>query len=73
MYSFIISQRKFAKAETQSYDYAIQSNETDKPFAKVDMPNQTNDGLFICRLSELKNVVARLQDMWKQEEENGLD
>ena len=30
------------------------------------MPNQTNDGLFICRLSELKNVVARLQDMWKQ-------
>ena len=41
----------------------------------VAMPNRTDDGLILIRLSELKQVVTKLQEMWNKEkgEENGLD
>ena len=35
----------------------------------VAMPTGTGDGLLICRLSELKEVVNGLLDNWKLREE----
>jgi len=50
---------------------------TKKPFAMIAMPNGTGDGMLICRLSELENVVAGLMENWKnyeeQENKNGMD
>ena len=48
----------------------------DKPFSMIAMPHGSGDGLFLCRLSTLKLIVDKLQDMWntnKEEKDNGLD
>ena len=42
-----------------------------KPFSMVAMPNGTGDGLLICRLSELQNVVAGLLANWEEYENKG--
>ena len=40
----------------------------------VMMPHGTNDGLFLCRLSQLQEIVEELRNIWKQEgEKDGLD
>ena len=70
--------KQFANCESQSYDYALQdefNKSYEFPFSMVAMPNGTDDGLILIRLSELKQVVTKLQDMWNKEkgEENGLD
>jgi len=36
------------------------------------MPEGTKDGLFICRLSLIKEVVLELENIWK-EVDNGMD
>lgn len=70
--------RQFAKCESQSYDYALQDDfnkSYEFPFSMVAMPNGTDDGILLVRLSELKQVVSKLQEMWNKEkgEDNGLD
>jgi len=71
--------RQFAKAETQSYDYAVQDDfnkSYEHPFSMIAMPTGTSDGLFICRLSELNQIVDKLIEMWKtnkEGEDNGMD
>ena len=69
--------KKFELAESQSYDFAITKGTEDKPFSMIAMPHGSGDGLFLCRLSTLKLIVDKLQDMWntnkEQELDNGLD
>lgn len=69
--------KKFELAESQSYDYAIGKGIDDKPFSMIAMPHGSGDGLFLCRLSTLNDIVDKLQDMWntnkEQEIKNGLD
>jgi hypothetical protein len=71
--------KQFENCETQSYDYALTdefNKSYEKPFSMVAMPGGTSDGLLIIRLSELKQVVAKLNEMWKtneEGEENGMD
>lgn len=69
--------KKFELAESQSYDFAISKGIDDKPFSMIAMPHGSGDGLFLCRLSTLNEIVDKLQDMWKtnkeQELDNGLD
>lgn len=67
---------KFAKAESQSYDYALEKNIEDKPFSMIAMQHGSYDGLFICKLTELNNIVDKLLEMWNDKEEmkeNGMD
>ena len=42
-----------------------------KTFWLIAMPNGTGDGLLICRLSELQNVVAGLLANWEEYENKG--
>ncbi len=68
--------KKFEHAESQSYDFAISKGIDDKPFSMIAMPHGSGDGLFLCRLSTLNEIVDKLQDMWKtnnEEKENGVD
>ena len=69
--------KKFEHAESQSYDFAISKGIEDKPLSMIAMPNGSGDGLFLCRLSTLNEIVDKLQDMWKtnklEEKENGVD
>lgn len=68
--------KKFENAESQSYDFAISKGIDDKPFSMIAMPHGSGDGLFLCRLSTLNEIVDKLQDMWKtnnEEKENGVD
>lgn len=69
--------KKFEHAESQSYDFAISKGIEDKPFSMIAMPHGSGDGLFLCRLSTLNEIVDKLQDMWKtnklEEKENGVD
>ena len=68
--------KKFELAESQSYDFAITKGTENTPFSMVAMPHGSGDGLFLCRLSTLNEIVDRLQDMWKtnnEEKENGVD
>ena len=37
------------------------------------MPIGTRDGLFVCRLSQIKEIVNELNAIWTEEKENGLD
>ena len=37
------------------------------------MPNGTRDGLFICRLSQIEEIVNELKAIWTKEKDNGLD
>jgi hypothetical protein len=65
---------KFEKAETQSWEFELSKNDLDKQkdlFSMVMMPHGTNDGLFLCRLSQLQEIVKELNNIWKQEENNG--
>jgi len=61
---------KFYNAESQSQEFQDVWKEK-KPFSMIAMPNGTGDGLFICRLSELQNVVAGLLANWKEYEKKG--
>ena len=63
----------FEKAETQSWDYEVAKDNPKELFSLMAMPNGTRDGLFICRLSEIKEIVSELKAIWKKENENGLD
>ena len=67
---------KFYSCESQSQEF-IDTLGTKKPFAMIAMPNGTGDGMLVCRLSELENVVAGLMENWKnyeeQENKNGMD
>jgi hypothetical protein len=69
---------KFYNAESQNQEFRDSWN-VRKPFSMIAMPNGTGDGLFICRLSELEEVVEGLQKNWKEsniekgEKGNGLD
>ena len=69
--------KKFEHAESQSYDFSISKGIEDKPFSMIAMPHGSGDGLFLCRLSTLNEIVDKLQDMWKtnklEEKENGVD
>ncbi len=69
--------KKFELAESQSYDFAITKGTENTPFSMVAMPHGSGDGLFLCRLSTLNEIVGRLQDMWNtnniEEKENGVD
>ena len=65
---------RFYKAEKQSSEYAGRQKDgsINKPFSMVAMPHGTGDGIFLCRLSDIKKVVEGLQENWKQlEEEDG--
>ena len=68
---------KFEKAETQSWEFELSKNDLNKQkdlFSMVMMPHGTNDGLFLCRLSQLQEIVEELSNIWKQEgEKDGLD
>ena len=61
---------KFYNAESQSQEFQDVWKEK-KPFSMVAMPNGTGDGLLICRLSELQNVVAGLLANWEEYENKG--
>lgn len=63
----------FEKAETQSWEYELTKNNPKELFSLLAMPEGTKDGLFICRLSLIKKVVLELSQMWKEENDNGLD
>lgn len=63
----------FEKAETQSWEYELSTDNPKELFSLLSMPEGTQDGLFICRLSLIKEVVLELQQMWKEEMNNGLD
>ena len=62
----------FEKAETQSWEYELTKDNPKELFSLLAMPEGTKDGLFICRLSLIKEVVLELEKMWK-EVDNGLD
>ena len=63
----------FEKAESQSWEYELTKDNPKELFGLIAMPEGTKDGLFICRLSLIKEVVLELQQMWKEENDNGLD
>ena len=65
---------RFYAAEKQSSEYAgrQKDNSIEKPFGMVAMPHGTGDGIFLCRLSQIREVVEGLQENWevlKQQEE----
>jgi hypothetical protein len=65
---------KFETAESQSWDYELTKDNPRELFGMIMMPHNTNDGLFICRMSQLRDIVEQLNILWKQEgEEDGLD
>ena len=61
---------RFYNAESQSQEFQDVWKEK-KPFSMIAMPNGTGDGLLICRLSELQNVVAGLLANWEEYENKG--
>ena len=61
---------RFYNAESQSQEFQDVRKEK-KPFSMIAMPNGTGDGLLICRLSELQNVVAGLLANWEEYENKG--
>jgi len=58
---------RFYNAESQNQEFQ-DSWDTRKPFSMIAMPNGTGDGLFICRLSELENVVKGILKNWEEYE-----
>tara|TARA_B100001996_G_C18668965_1_gene595955 strand:- start:998 stop:1405 length:408 start_codon:yes stop_codon:yes gene_type:complete len=65
---------RFFKAEKQSAEYAGRQKDgsIEKPFSMVAMPHGTGDGILLCRLSQIKEVVEGLEKNWeilKQQEE----
>ena len=63
----------FEKAETQSWDYEVSKDNPKELFSLMAMPNGTRDGLFICRLSQIEDIVNELKAIWTKEKDNGLD
>jgi|TARA_B100001094_G_C17703956_1_gene564026 hypothetical protein len=63
----------FEKAESQSWEFELTTDNPKELFSLLAMPEGTKDGLFICRLSHIKEVVLELEQMWKEETKNGLD
>jgi len=63
----------FEKAETQSWDYEVTKDNPKELFSLMAMPTGTRDGLFICRLSQIKEVVNELNAIWTEEKQNGVD
>tara|TARA_B100000029_G_scaffold336243_1_gene328333 strand:+ start:2243 stop:2668 length:426 start_codon:yes stop_codon:yes gene_type:complete len=63
----------FEKAETQSWDYEVSKSNPKELFSLMVMPKGTRDGLFICRLSQIEEIVNELKAIWTKERENGLD
>lgn len=63
----------FEKAESQSWEHELTTDNPKELFSLLAMPEGTKDGLFICRLSHIKEVMLELEQMWKEETENGLD
>lgn len=63
----------FEKAESQSWEFELTRDNPKELFSLLAMPEGTKDGLFICRLSHIKEVVLELEQMWKEETENGMD
>ena len=63
----------FEKAESQSWEFELKRDNPKELFSLLAMPEGTKDGLFICRLSHIKEVVLELEQMWKEETENGMD
>ena len=63
----------FEKAESQSWEFELTRDNPKELFSLLAMPEGTKDGLFICRLSHIKEVMLELKQMWKEETENGLD
>lgn len=63
----------FEKAETQSWDYEVSKDNPKELFSLMAMPNGTRDGLFICRLSQIEEIVNELKAIWTKEKDNGLD
>ena len=63
----------FEKAESQSWEFELSKDNARELFSLLAMPEGTKDGLFICRLSHIKEVVLELQQMWKEVDTNGLD
>ena len=61
---------RFYNAESQSQEFQDVWKEK-KPFSMIAMPNGTGDGLLICRLSELQNVVGGLLANWEEYENKG--
>lgn len=65
---------KFEHAESQSWEFELTKDEQRELFSMLMMPHGTKDGLFICRISQLRDIVEELKSLWKQEgEEDGLD
>ncbi len=62
----------FEKAESQSWEFELTQDNPKELFSLLAMPEGTKDGLFICRLSHIKDIMLELKQMWK-EEDNGLD
>ena len=63
----------FEKAETQSWDYEVTKDNPKELFSLMAMPTGTRDGLFICRLSQIQEIVNELNAIWTEEKENGVD
>ena len=63
----------FEKAETQSWDYEVTKDNPKELFSLMAMPNGTRDGLFICRLSQIEEIVNELKAIWTTENDNGWD
>tara|TARA_Y100000004_G_scaffold146665_1_gene167619 strand:+ start:24 stop:437 length:414 start_codon:yes stop_codon:yes gene_type:complete len=64
---------KFEKAESQSWEYELTQEEQRELFAMIMMPHGTKDGVFICRMSQLRDIVNELSILWTKGEEDGLD
>ena len=64
---------KFEKAESQSWEYELTQEEQRELFAMIMMPHGTKDGVFICRMSQLRDIVNELSILWTKGEKDGLD
>ena len=62
---------KFELAESQSWEFELTKDEQRELFTMLMMPHGTKDGLFICRISQLRDIVRELKSLWEQEENNG--
>ena len=64
---------KFEKAESQSWEYELTQEEQRELFAMIMRPHGTKDGVFICRMSQLRDIVNELSILWTKGEKDGLD
>tara|TARA_B100000029_G_scaffold492004_1_gene552787 strand:+ start:11 stop:385 length:375 start_codon:yes stop_codon:yes gene_type:complete len=47
----------FEKAESQSWEFELTQDNPKELFSLLAMPEGTKDGLFICRLSHIKDIM----------------